>query len=254
MTVPANSVSPGRLLIAGRYLAVLDGTRAGAYVSTDGGRTFGSRSGRTGSPIAAVPTGLVADLGTAASASSTRRPACGDHCGRSRCRTSARSSRSAARSTRSPGQGTALVVAASRDAGRSWRRTTVLRVPYRTPELALVAGRGRRGVPGGDPAAAGRRTGRGPGLAQPRPRLGPAGRLLHVDRQHAEVHHRGRRAERRHPAGGRDGRRPARLRHRPVGQLPTAGRRGRRPAAGSRPCCAAAGTRSRRSPPTAATC
>jgi len=37
-------------------------------------------------------------------------------------------------------QGTALVVATSSDAGRGWRRTTVARAAYRTPELALIPG------------------------------------------------------------------------------------------------------------------
>jgi hypothetical protein len=127
-------------LIAGRYLAVLDGTRAGAYVSTDGGRTFGSRSGRTGSPIAAVPTGLVADLGTGGvgvfdPASGLRRPLRAQPMPEVRSVTAVGGALYAVARA-----GTALVVAASRDAGRSWRRTTVLRVPYRTPELALVPG------------------------------------------------------------------------------------------------------------------
>ena len=55
-------------------------------------------------------------------------------------------------------QGTGLVVASSTDAGGSWRRTTVVTVPYRTPELALVAGIGgsaylvvTRTLPAGEP-------------------------------------------------------------------------------------------------------
>jgi hypothetical protein len=140
MTVPASSVSPGRLLVTGRYLAVLDGTRPGAYVSTDGGRTFGARPARTGSPIAAVPTGLVADLGDGGvgvfdPASGLRRPL------RTQPMPEVRSVTALGRTLYAVARdGTALVVAASTNAGRSWRRITVTRVPYRTPELALVPG------------------------------------------------------------------------------------------------------------------
>jgi hypothetical protein len=140
MTVPANSISPGRLLVTGRYLAVLDGTRPGAYVSRDGGRTFGATTGRTGAPAAAVPGGLVADLG--AGGVGAFDPVAGvRHPLRTQPLPDVRSVATVGRTLYAVArQGPALVVAASTDAGRSWRRTTVVRVPYRTPELALVAG------------------------------------------------------------------------------------------------------------------
>ena len=138
--VPASSVSPGRLLITGRYLTVLDGTRPGAYVSRDGGRTFTVRTGRTTSPVAAVPTGLVADLGDGGVG--VFDPVAGEwHPLRTQPLPHARSVVTVGRTLYAVDrQGTGLVVASSIDAGRSWRRTTVVTVPYRTPELALVAG------------------------------------------------------------------------------------------------------------------
>jgi len=138
--VPASSVSPGRLLITGRYLTVLDGTRPGAYVSRDGGRTFTVRTGRTTSPVAAVPTGLVADLGDGGVG--VFDPVAGEwHPLRTQPLPHARSIVTVGRTLYAVDrQGTGLVVASSIDAGRSWRRTTVVTVPYRTPELALVAG------------------------------------------------------------------------------------------------------------------
>jgi len=138
--VPASSVSPGRLLITGRYLTVLDGTRPGAYVSRDGGRTFTVRTGRTASPVAAVPTGLVADLGDGGVG--VFDPVAGEwHPLRTQPLPHARSVVAVGRTLYAVDrQGTGLVVASSIDAGRSWRRTTVVSVPYRTPELALVAG------------------------------------------------------------------------------------------------------------------
>ena len=140
MTVPASSVSPGRLLVTGGYLAVVDGTRPGAYVSRDGGRTFRVRAGGTGTPVAAVPAGLVADTGDGGVG--VFDPAAGlRHPLRTQPIPDVRSVAAVGRSLYAVArQGTALVVASSTDAGRSWRRTTVARVPYRTPELALVAG------------------------------------------------------------------------------------------------------------------
>jgi hypothetical protein len=158
MTVPASSVSPGRLLVSGRYLTVLDGTRPGAYVSRDGGRTFTPRSGRTGAPVAAVPAGLVADLGDGGVG--VFDPARGErHPLRTQPMPDVRSVVTVGHTLYAAArQGTALVVASSTDAGRSWRRTTVVRVPYRTPELALVAGTGgstflvvTRTLPAGEP-------------------------------------------------------------------------------------------------------
>ena len=140
MKVPASSVSPGRLLITGRYLTVLDGTRPGAYVSRDNGRTFTVRTGRTANPVAAVPTGLVADLG--AGGVGVFDPVAGEwHPLRTQPLPHARSVVRVGRTLYAVDrQGTGLVVASSIDAGRSWRRTTVVTVPYRTPELALIAG------------------------------------------------------------------------------------------------------------------
>jgi len=140
MKVPASSVSPGRLLITGRYLTVLDGTRPGAYVSRDNGRTFTVRTGRTANPVAAVPTGLVADLGDGGVG--VFDPVAGEwHPLRTQPLPHARSVVTVGRTLYAVDrQGTGLVVASSIDAGRSWRRTTVVTVPYRTPELALVAG------------------------------------------------------------------------------------------------------------------
>ncbi len=140
ITVPASSASPGRLLVAGRYLAVLDGTRPGAYVSRDGGRTFRAEPGRTGAPAAAVPGGLVADLGDRGvgvfdPVAGVRHPL------RNQPMPDVRSVATAGRTLYAVArQGAGLVVAASTDAGRSWQRTTVVRVSYRTPELALVPG------------------------------------------------------------------------------------------------------------------
>jgi hypothetical protein len=140
LAVPISSVSPGRLLITGRYLTVLDGTRPGAYVSRDGGRSFRSTSGRTGPPVAAVPGGLVADLGDGGvgvfdPVAGVRHPL------RTQPLPGVRSVATVSRTLYAVArQGAGLVVAASTDAGRSWRRTTVVRVPYRTPELALVPG------------------------------------------------------------------------------------------------------------------
>jgi hypothetical protein len=140
MTVPASSVSPGRLMVSGKYLTVLDGTGPGAYVSRDGGRSFGFRSGRTGTAVAAVPGGLVADLGAGGvgvfdPVSGVRHPL------RAQPLPEVRSVTTVGRTVYAVARrGTGLVVAASTDAGRSWRRTTVVSVPYRTPELALVPG------------------------------------------------------------------------------------------------------------------
>ena len=67
MAMSAWATAPGRLLVTGpgnRYLAVLDGTEPGAYVSADGGRTFGRRSGTAGASVAAVPAGLALEVGT----------------------------------------------------------------------------------------------------------------------------------------------------------------------------------------------
>jgi hypothetical protein len=140
LTVPAGSASPGRLLVSGRYLTVLDGTRPGAYVSRDAGRTFTARRGRTGAPVAAVPPGLVADLGEGGVG--VFDPVAGErHPLRTQPLREIRSVVTVGRSLYAVArQGTGLVVASSTDAGRSWRRTTVVDVPYRTPELALVAG------------------------------------------------------------------------------------------------------------------
>lgn len=158
MTVPASSVSPGRLLVSGRYVTVLDGTRPGAYVSRDGGRTFTARSGRTGAPIAAVPPGLVADLRDGAVG--VFDPAGGErHPLRTQPMPDVRSVVTVGHTLYAAArQGTGLVVASSTDAGRNWRRTTVVRVPYRTPDLSLVAGTGgstylvvTRTLPAGDP-------------------------------------------------------------------------------------------------------
>ena len=138
LAVPRTADVPGRLLVTGRTVSVLDGTTPGAYVSADGGRTFRTRPARTGPPVAAVPDGLVAELGergvgvfdpaTGAWRPLARQPMTGL---RSVAATG-RTLRAVAR------QGTALVVATSTDAGRTWTRDTVTRVGYRTPELALV--------------------------------------------------------------------------------------------------------------------
>jgi hypothetical protein len=140
MTVPVSSVSPGRLLVAGRYLAVLDGTGPGAYVSRDGGRSFELISGHTGPPVATVPAGLVADVGDGGVG--VFDPVAGlRHPLRSQPMPDVRSVATVGRTVYAVArQGSGLVVATSTDAGRSWRRTTVVRVPYRTPELALVPG------------------------------------------------------------------------------------------------------------------
>ena len=158
MAVPASSVSPGRLLVSGGYVSILDGTRPGAYVSRDGGRTFATRSGRTGPPVAAVPAGLVADVGDGGVG--VFDPVGGErHPLRSQPMPDVRSVVTVGHTLYAAArQGTGLVVASSSDGGRSWRRTTVVRVPYRTPELALVAGTGgsaylvvTRTLPAGEP-------------------------------------------------------------------------------------------------------
>jgi hypothetical protein len=158
MSVPASAVSPGRLLVTGPYLTVLDGTRPGAYVSRDGGRTFRARAGGTGAPVAAVPAGLVAD--TVDGAVGVFDPAAGlRHRLRTQPMADVRSVAAVGRTLYAVARtGTALVVAASTDAGRSWRRTTVARVPYRTPELSLIPGADghaylvvTRPLPAGDP-------------------------------------------------------------------------------------------------------
>jgi hypothetical protein len=138
LAVPRTAELPGRLLATGRYVAVLDGSVPGAYVSADGGRTFRARPARTGPAIAAVPGGLVPELGergvgvydpgTGLWRPLATQPVTG-------IRSVAVSGRTIRVVTR---QGTALVVATSTDAGRSWTRATVTRVLYRTPELQLV--------------------------------------------------------------------------------------------------------------------
>jgi hypothetical protein len=163
MTVPAAAVSPGRLLVTGtgnRFLAVLDGTEPGAYVSTDGGRSFTSRSGRPGAPIDTVPAGLVPELG--AGGAGVFDPVAG------RWRPLLHQPMRDVLSVAAAGPvvyaaaraGTALVVATSRDAGRSWTSTTVTNVRYKTPELQLVLSDGRaylvvtRPLPAGEPGVA----------------------------------------------------------------------------------------------------
>ena len=254
MTVPASSVSPGRLLITGRYLTVLDGTRPGAYVSRDGGRTFTVRTGRTGDPVAAVPTGLVADLGDGGVG--VFDPVAGEwHPLRTQPLPHARSVVTVGRTLYAVDrQGTGLVVASSIDAGRSWRRTTVVTVPYRTPELALVAGADgsaylvvTRTLPAGEP-----------GVVQVWRSAGRSWTRL-VDYSHSISSTPRFTTAVGEPNGGilhgrRIGRRPGRLRHRPVGQLPAAREARSATRRWSRPCCAAAAARSPRSPRTAVTC
>ncbi|HEY6744211.1 MAG TPA: hypothetical protein VI357_00705 [Mycobacteriales bacterium] len=138
LAVPRTAEVPGRLLVTGQSLAVLDGSVPGAYVSTDGGRTFRTRPARTGPPVPAVPDGLVAELGERGvgvfdPATGAWRPlATQPMTGLRSVAATGRTLRAVAR------QGTALVVATSTDAGRTWTRATVTRVAYRTPELALV--------------------------------------------------------------------------------------------------------------------
>jgi hypothetical protein len=138
LAVPRAAEVPGRLLVIGKYLAVLDGSTPGAYVSTDGGRTFRTRPARTGPPVDAVPAGLVAELGERGvgvfdpATGAWRALATQPMSGLRSVAATGRTVRAVAR------QGTALVVATSTDAGRTWTRATVTRVPYRTPELALV--------------------------------------------------------------------------------------------------------------------
>ncbi|HST65450.1 MAG TPA: hypothetical protein VLM05_09700 [Mycobacteriales bacterium] len=138
LAVPKTAEVPGRLLVTGRYLAVLDGTKPGAYVSTDGGRTFHTRPARTGPPVATVPAGLIPELGERGVG--VFDPATGRwHPLATQPMSGLRSVAAAGRTIRAVArQGTALVVATSTDAGRTWTRTTVTRVPYRTPELQLV--------------------------------------------------------------------------------------------------------------------
>lgn len=138
LAIPRTAEVPGRVLATGRYLTVLDGSEPGAYVSTDGGRTFRTRPARTGPPLDAVPAGLVAELGERGvgvfdPATGAWRPLA------TQPMTGLRSVAATGRTVRAVArQGTALVVATSTDAGRTWTRATVTRVPYRTPELALV--------------------------------------------------------------------------------------------------------------------
>jgi hypothetical protein len=163
MTVPAAAASPGRLLVTGagnRFLAVLDGTEPGAYVSTDGGRSFGIRSGRPGPPIDTVPAGLVPELG--AGGAGVFDPVAG------RWRPLLHQPMRDILSVAAAGPvlyaaarvGTALVVATSRDAGRSWTSTTVTSIRYKTPELQLVPSGGSaylvvtRPLPAGEPGVA----------------------------------------------------------------------------------------------------
>jgi hypothetical protein len=139
LAVPRTAQVPGRLLVTGRTVSILDGSKPGAYVSTDGGRTFRTRPARTGPPVAAVPPGLVAELGERGigvfdpGTGAWRPLAAQPMTGLRSVVATGRTLRAVAR------QGTALVVATSTDAGRTWTRATVTRVPYRTPELALVA-------------------------------------------------------------------------------------------------------------------
>jgi hypothetical protein len=164
LTVPADATSPGRLLVTGardRYLAVLDGTAPGAYVSTDGGTTFGIRPGGDGAPVPAVPAGLVPELGTGGvgvfdPAAGRWHPLASQPMPGVLAVTATRTALYAAARS-----GSALVVATSRDAGRSWTRTTVTSVRFKTPELDLVpADNGSaylvvtRPLPAGEPGVA----------------------------------------------------------------------------------------------------
>jgi hypothetical protein len=164
LTVPHEATSPGRLLVTGahdRYLAVLDGTAPGTYVSVDGGKEFGLRPGGDGAAVATVPAGLVAELGTGGIG--VFDPVGGSWhplrqqpmAGLLAVTGSGGTLYAAARS------GTALVVATSRDAGRSWTRTTVTKAAYKTPELGLVPGDDgsaylvvTRPLPAGEPGVA----------------------------------------------------------------------------------------------------
>jgi hypothetical protein len=138
LAIPRSAELPGRLLATGRFLTVLDGSKPGAYVSTDGGRTFRVRPARTGPPIGTVPAGLVPELGDRGvgvfdPVTGLWRPLATQPMGGLRSvAATGRTVRVVAR------QGAALVVATSLDAGRTWTRTTVTRVAYRTPELQLV--------------------------------------------------------------------------------------------------------------------
>lgn len=138
LAIPRTAAAPGRLLLTGRFLTVLDGTEPGAYVSVDGGRTFRARPGHTGAPVAAVPAGLVAELGDGGAGAFD--PATGVwHPLATQPMAGLRSVAATGRTVWAVArQGTALVVATSTDAGRTWTRATVTRVAYRTPELSLV--------------------------------------------------------------------------------------------------------------------
>jgi hypothetical protein len=140
---------------------VLDGTEPGAYVSADGGRSFGTRPGRVGPPIATVPAGLVPEIGPGGvgvfdPVAGRWRPLLHQPMQDVRTVTAAGPVLYAAAR-----QGTALVVATSRDGGRGWTATTATRVAYPTPELRLVAsGDGSaylvvtRPLPAGEPGVA----------------------------------------------------------------------------------------------------
>ena len=256
MTVPASSVSPGRLLVTGRYLAVLDGTRA-RRVRQRGRRPHVRASG----PAAPAPRsprcrpGWWPTSATAASACSTRSPA-EWHPLRTQPMPHARSvatGRPHALRRRPAGHRAGRWPAAGTPAAAGGA-TPWSPVPYRTPELALVAGADgsaylvvTRTLPAGEP-----------GVVQVWRSAGRSWTRLvdysDVDQLHAEVHHRGRRAQRRHPAGRRVGRRPGRATT-PAGRSASSCR-GARSATRRwfRPCCAAAAARSPRSPRTAVTC
>jgi hypothetical protein len=141
MTMSAWATAPGRLLVTGpgnRYLAVLDGTEPGAYVSADGGRTFGRRTGTDGPPVAAVPPGLALELGPGGvgvfdPADGRRHPLRTQPTPHPLAATAAAGVLYVAART-----GSALTVATSRDAGRTWATATVTTARYETPTLQLV--------------------------------------------------------------------------------------------------------------------
>ena len=185
-------------------------------VSRDGGRTFTARSGRTGAPVAAVQPGLVADLRDGAVGVLSTRPAASGTALRTQPMPDVRSVVTVGHTLYAAArQGTGLVVASSTDAGRSWRRTTVVRLPYRTPDLSLVSGTGgstylvvARTLPAGDP-----------GVVQVWRTTGRSWtRLVDYSRSIGSTPKftTGRRAQRRDPAA--DGRRAARSSTTPAGR------------------------------------